>query len=243
LYRPITPETGHYYINPTADFESVGKTVIFEFDNFSTAPELSIELTQALTDAVRKRHLFSLSTLYRQEPAWRMLNLQGSASYSLEELSVIKKQLKADAVLFGRISEYYPYPNLLIGMHLKLVDLRNGKLLWATEQVWDSTDKRVERRMRLYFNSQMRAGFQPMDWELLITSPRAFNKFVACEIAQTLPRKRRYAAKVPSGNFRRPAGSGTISQKIFEIPKKTLKFGSDLAKMGVNATGLNEKAN
>ena len=127
-------------------------------------------------------------------------------------------------------------------MHLKLIDLRNGKLLWATEQVWDSTDKKVERRMRLYFNSRMRAGFQPMDWELLITSPRAFNKFVACEIAQTLPQARRYA-RIPSENFRRPTGRRTISQKILEIPKKTLKFGSDLAKIGVNATGLNEKAN
>jgi hypothetical protein len=217
LYRPITHETGHYYINPSADFSTVGKTVIFELDNLSTRPELAIELTQTLTDAIRKRHLFSLSTLYRAEPTWRTLNLSTDSSYSLEDLSTIRKQLKTDAVLFGRINQYYPYPNLLVGLHLKLIDLRNGKLLWATEQVWDSSDKRVERRMRHYFNSQMRAGFQPLDWELLITSPRAFNKFVAAEIAQTLPLARQYASR-SSENFRRPAASATVSRKILEIP-------------------------
>ena len=242
LYRPITHETGHYYINPSADFSTVGKTVIFELDNLSTRPELATEFTQTLTEAISKRHLFSLSTLYRAEPTWRMLDLSTDSSYSLEELSIIRKQLKADAVLFGRINQYHPYPNLLVGLHLKLIDLRNGKLLWATEQVWDSSDKRVERRMRHYFNTRMRAGFQPMDWELLVTSPRAFNKFVATEIAQTLPLAGQYASR-SSENFRRPAASTTISRTIFQIPQKTLKFTSDLTKMGAQVTGLNEQGN
>jgi hypothetical protein len=242
LYRPVVHETGHYYINPSADFATVGKTVIFELDNLSTRPDLATEFTQTLTEAISKRHLFSLSTLYRREPTWRMLDLSSEASYSLEELSTIRKQLKADAVLFGRINQYHPYPNLLVGLHLKLIDLRNGKLIWATEQVWDSSDKRVERRMRHYFNSQMRAGFQPLDWELLVTSPRAFNKFVAAEIAQTLPLARQYA-RTSSENFRRPIASVMISKNILETPQKTLKFSSDLTKIGAKVTGLNEQGN
>jgi hypothetical protein len=215
LYRPVAGETGHYYINPYADFSTVGKTVVFELDNLSTHPELSTDLTQAITEAVQKRHLFSLSALYRAESAWRKLDLNGSSSYSLEELSVIRQQSKADAVLFGRINQYHPYPHLLVALHLKLIDLRNGKLLWATEQVWDSTDKSVERRMRLYFNTRMRAGFQPLDWELLITSPRAFNKFIACEVAQTLPRANRYTKRLPtSENVRNFKDSNKTSRVI-----------------------------
>jgi len=218
LYRPVVAETGHYYINPYADFSTVGKTVVFELDNLSTRPEISTELTQAITEAVQKRHLFSLSALYRAEPAWRNLDLNGSSSYSLEELSVIRQQSKADAVLFGRITRYHPYPHLLVALHLKLIDLRNGKLLWATEQVWDSTDKSVERRMRLYFNSRMRAGFQPMDWELLITSPRAFNKFVASEVAHTLPNTNHYPKRQPaSENGRNLKDSNKTS---FVIPSE-----------------------
>jgi len=247
LYRPVVPETGHYYINPYADFSTVGKTVVFELDNLSTRPGLSTDLTEAITDALRKKHLFSLSTLYRDAAAWRNLDLNDTASYSLEELSAIRNQLKADAVLFGRITQYYPYPHMLVGLHLKLIDLRDGRLLWATEQVWDSTDKRVERRMRLFFNSQMRAGYQPLDWELLITSPRAFNKFVACEVAQTLPRANHY---IPLGSVRTPKEDALrrrlrpssekvknstknppISKKNLEISRKTLKFSPELARI------------
>ena len=46
LYRPVVPETGHYYINPYADFSTVGKTVVFELDNLSTSPGLSTDLTE-----------------------------------------------------------------------------------------------------------------------------------------------------------------------------------------------------
>lgn len=233
LYRPVVPETGHYYINPYADFSTIGKTVVFELDNLSTRPGLSTDLTDALTDAVRKKHLFSLSVLYRKSPAWRNLDLNDTSSYSLEELSAIRNQLKTDAVLFGRITRYYPYPHMMVGLHLKLIDLRNGKLLWATEQVWDSTDKRVERRMRLFFDSRMRAGFQPLGWELLITSPRAFNKFVACEVAQTLPRPNHYMKLRPaSEKVKNPA----ISKKNLEIPQKTLKFSPELAKIATGQT-------
>ncbi|HIJ67095.1 MAG TPA: hypothetical protein HPP87_10650 [Planctomycetes bacterium] len=237
LYRPVVAETGHYYINPNADFSTVGKTVIFEFDNLSTRPDLSIDLTQALTEAVQKRHLFSVSALYRADPAWRMLDLNGGSTYSLDELSVIRKQAKADAVLFGRITQHHPYPHLLVGLHLKLVDLRNAKLLWATEQVWDSTDKSVERRMRHYFNSRMRAGYQPLDWEILITSPRAFNKFVAAEVAHTLPRQNHYATRQPvSQNTTRSEARAVISKKTLQIPQKTLKFSPNPAKIETEVT-------
>ena len=233
LYRPVVPEVGHYYINPYADFSTVGKTAVFELDNLSVQPGLSIELTDAITDAVRKKHLFSMSILYRKDLAWRNLDLNDTASYSLQDLSAIRKQLGADAVLFGRITQYYPYPHLLVALHLKLMDLRNGKLLWATEQVWDSSDKRVERRMRMFFNSRMRAGFEPMGWEMLVTSPRAFNKFVACEVAQTLPANRRYVTARPSSeNVNGLRKKPTILEKTSKTPQKTLKFTTDLTKIG-----------
>jgi len=244
LYRPVVAETGHYYINPYADFSTVGKTVVFELENLSTRPELATDFTQVITEAVQKRHLFSLSALYRTEPAWRKLDLNNNSAYSLDELSLIRQQSKADAVLFGRITRYQPYPHLLVALHLKLVDLRNAKLLWATEQIWDSSDKRVERRMRLYFNTIMRAGFQPLDWEILITSPHAFNKFVAFEIAQTLPNANHYQKRQPAyKNVSRPVANATISKKILQIPQKTLKFSPKLAKIGVSVTGLNEQGN
>ena len=72
-----------------------------------------------------------------------------------------------------------------MGLNMKMVDLKRGKTSWAMEQVWDSSDKSMEIRMKQYSKDQMRSGYQPLDWQLFITSPRAFNKFIAAEIAQT----------------------------------------------------------
>ena len=74
-----------------------------------------------------------------------------------------------------------------MSLTLKLVDTRSGQLLWAFEDVWDSGDKTVERRMQNYFKNQMRTGYEPINWQILVTSPLAFNGFVAWEVAKTLP--------------------------------------------------------
>ena len=71
-----------------------------------------------------------------------------------------------------------------------------------------------------------------MDWQLFVTSLRAFNKFVVYELAKTFLgqssyMKRRLSAKGPK-NFRQ---NPTILQKNLEIPQKTLKFTTKIAKI------------
>ncbi len=225
---PQAQETGHFYLNPYADISGVGKVVIFELDNRTSYPALSGTLTDNLSQALQKKHIFTLSTLHRNDPQWRDLDLDVSKSYSLEELSSIRQYLKADAVLFGSLTRYDPFPHMLMSLHLKLVDLRSGKLLWAMEQVWDSSDKRLEQRMKRYYKNQLRSGYEPMDWELLITSPRNFNRFVVYEVSATLPDVNRYAQQPSSENLLNFSGKSGILQKTLELPQKTLKFAAEL---------------
>jgi len=180
-------ESGHYYVDPAADFTGIARVVIFELDNQSVQPDVAPLLSDALGQAFRKRHLFTLRTIGPNDHDWRSLELARTESYSLEELSAIRAQLGADAIVFGTVMQYQPYPRLLTGLHLKMIDLRQGKVVWAMEQVWDSSDKAVEIRMKRYFDTQMRSGYEPLNWEVFLTSPRAFDKFVAAEVARTLP--------------------------------------------------------
>ena len=106
---------------------------------------------------------------------------------SEEDLALIEQELNVDAVIFGTIKRYRSYPHLLMALHLEMVDVRRGRLLWAMEEVWDSTDRQVELRMKEYYDKEVRQGYQPLDWKIMVTSPRAFNKFVVYEVGQTLP--------------------------------------------------------
>jgi len=75
---------------------------------------------------------------------------------------------------------------MTIGLRLKLVDLRDGQLIWAIEHIWDPTDKTTERRIKNYFQLQLRAGYAPLNEQLATVSSLSFIKFVTYEVAGTI---------------------------------------------------------
>lgn len=186
-YRPATPVMGNYYLNPQRNISSVSKAVVVELENFSSQPEAARRFTDALCEALGKRGLFGLEVIYRSDELYRSLQLDSAEWWDLEKLAAIRQATGADAVVTGAVTEYRPYPHTAAGLKVRLVDLRNGELLWAIQQVWDSSDRAVEQRMRYFFQSQMRDDYEPLNWRLAVMSERHFRKFVAYETARTLP--------------------------------------------------------
>jgi len=193
--RVTPPVPEYYYLNPDKDLSSVGRAALVELNNDSGYPQIPTDVTEALFQSLQKRQLFSLAVVRRNDPAWRSLQLESPSqtqsmkvppTYSLEQLVSMRKTLKCDAVLIGTITQFKPYPHMAIGLRLKLVDLRDGGLLWALEQVWDSSDKATEYRIKSYFQYQMRSGYAPLREQLVAVSPLEFIKFVAYEVAATL---------------------------------------------------------
>ncbi len=186
VVNPVVPETGHYYISPTADFARIGQVVVFEFENQTNYPDCSNELTSAVSDALKRKHLFNLRTLVRTSDLWLDLQLD-KPSFTNQELLTLRKRLIADGIVIGRVSEYKPYPHLMTSMNLKLIDLNDGSIVWGMEQIWDSTDQSVQRRMKMYYQEKIGKGFEPLEWQILTNSPRMFHQFVSDEVAQTFP--------------------------------------------------------
>ena len=175
-----------YYANPHKNLAAIGRVAIVELNNESRYPKVCDDIMESLYQAVQKKQLFGLTRIDKSDAAWRSLQLQVDATYSPEQLSAIHRTLKCNAVLIGTITEYQPYPRLTLGLRLRLVDLTDGQLIWALEQVWDTSDKTTEKRIRDYFNTQVRSGYEPLRQELVIISSLNFIKFVTYEIAQTL---------------------------------------------------------
>jgi len=180
------PKADCYYLNPDKALCTVGRVAIVELGNDSSFPQISACLTEALFLALQKKQIFGLTMVRQDEPTWRSLQLDLDSTYSLEQLLAIRKTLKCDAVLVGTITQYKPYPHMAIGLRMRLLDLKDGQLLWALEQVWDSADKTTESRIKNYLQSQMRSGLTPLREQLIVVSPLNFIKFVAYEVAETL---------------------------------------------------------
>ena len=163
--------------------------MLVELENLSSHPQISSDISETLYEELRKKNLFGLDKITGDDPLAQGLLVQADRSLSYEELDMLRKSLKADAILIGSVTQYYPYPRLTIGLRLKMIDLRDGSLIWAVEQLWDSTDKKVEKRIEDYFKQQVRSGYEPLNYRMVLVSPRMFLKFVAFEAVDTLKSK------------------------------------------------------
>lgn len=190
FYRASAPAVEYYYLNPDKDFSTIGRVAIVELDNDSSYPQIAADVTEALFQALQKKQIFGLTVVRQNAPAWRSLQLDLNSTYTLAELFAIRKTLKCDAVLIGTVTGYRPYPHMAIGLRLKLVDLADGQLLWALEEIWDTADKTTQHRIKNYFQREMRAGFAPLSEQLTVVSSLSFIKFVVYEVAETLQPKR-----------------------------------------------------
>jgi len=183
---------GAYYINPHKDLHKLGRVALVELDNTSSYPDVSADVTQALFLALQKKQVFSLTTVDHDDPAWHALqeNLENLDSLqTLRRLLAMRDTLRCNALLIGTVTEYRPYPQLVLGLRLKLLDLTDGQLLWGLEQVWDAADKSIQKRVETYFKKELRSGFAPLREDLVVISSREFVKFAAYETAQTLERE------------------------------------------------------
>lgn len=187
--RYMTPEAAphHFYLNPEKDLHKIGRVALIELTNNSTVHQISTNVTEALFQEIQKRQIFGLTKVMQDNPSWRGLQLNVDMNYSYEELAQIQKTLKCDAVLTGTITGFEPYPHMSIGLRLRLIDLSDGRLIWAMEQVWDTTDKATQDRIEAYFSPQWLLGNdENLNGQLGVISSLKFFKFVAYEITETL---------------------------------------------------------
>ena len=186
IYRASAPAADYYYVNADKGLTTLGRVAIVELNNDSSYPQISADVTEALFQALQKRQVFGLTVVRQHDASWRSLQLDLDSTYTLDQLMAIRETLKCDGILIGTITEFRPYPHMAVGLRLKLLDLRDGQLLWALEQIWDSADKTTEYRIKKYFQSQKRSGFAPLREQLAAVSSLEFIKFVSYEVAETL---------------------------------------------------------
>jgi hypothetical protein len=153
-----------------------------ELDNKSGYPTISTDLTNALFVSLQKEQLFGLTVVHQDDPAWRGLQENLDSLQALKQLLAMRDTLKCNGLLVGTVTQYQPYPHMVVGVRLKLLDLTDGQLLWGLEQIWDASDTNVRQRIR----RDSRGGSGPLENEIVVTSPLRFGRFITQEVAATL---------------------------------------------------------
>ena len=165
----------------------IKRVVFIELAERNSSPGVAKDMTIALSHAVQARGLFALDVVDRQDPICEAVSHVGRGGLALEQIRKMHQAFKCDGILLGSTNDFRPHPRMQLGVSLRMVDLKRGRILWAVDHVWDTTDKAVEERIKRFFNSRMRSGYEPMDWRIAMISPKVFEKFIAHELAETLP--------------------------------------------------------
>ncbi|MFW6132401.1 MAG: hypothetical protein ACOC8F_00785 [Planctomycetota bacterium] len=180
------PDVG-YHLSSPQDVRALGRVVFVELAHEDAHSEMARETTNALYKALQARRLFHVSVVRRDDPVCRDLPLGVDSPLTLEDLSLLRRRLRCDAVLMGRIKAYAPHPRMQIGLYLNLLDLRDGKVVWGVNHVWDTTEQSVQKELRDFYRRTMDRRYAPVAWRLATMSPKHFAKFVAEQTAMTLP--------------------------------------------------------
>jgi hypothetical protein len=179
-----------YYLSPNKDLRRLGRVALVEMNDTSSSPEIAATISDALFLQTQKRQVFGVMVVRRDDPTWQSLQENLDSLQALRQLVTVRESLNCNGLLVGTVTRYQPYPHMVIGLRLKLLDLTDGQLLWGMEQVWDSADRSIQKRVKTYLKDQRRSGQSELREELVVVSPLTFCKFVAYEVAGTFERPR-----------------------------------------------------
>ena len=180
------PNAIHYYINPGKNLSQTGRVAIIELDNQSDYPDISYDITNSLFRSLQKTQLFGLVVVAKKDSIWNDLQIKANDKYTLKQLSEIRKKTNCNAILTGIVTQYTPYPHTTAALNLRLTDLTDGNLIWAMEQIFDTSDKTTESRIKKYLQAQNNTKTNTLDEKLITISPVKFIDFVTYEVASTM---------------------------------------------------------
>jgi hypothetical protein len=185
--REPGPAIGHY-LDPAAVPLRVSDVALLPLDSAATVTTPAAGMTSALLQALQSRQLFHVSLVApaQDDCPTEAGRARARRPLALEDLSAMRGRLGTDAALLGSVTQFHPYPQMRIGLYLRLVDLRDSRVLWAVDHVWDAADRLTQDRMERWFRRNWGEKYDPVQWRLATMSPAVFEQFVAHEAAATL---------------------------------------------------------
>lgn len=113
-------------------------------------------------------------------------NPLSSGRIPVASLIDLGRRYGVDAVLFGTVSHYRPYPPPVLGLSLSLVDVQTGKIIWSVSDFLDAGDRRCAVSMQWFYEDEAARGESVYGSEIVGTSPRWFARFASRRVVGTM---------------------------------------------------------
>lgn len=154
------------------------------------APETRAQLEQLLPIELNRTEQFEVVQVTPgQLRRWTGRSRWGvTDSLPADLLKRIQSQLECDAVVFAHLTAYRPYPPLVMGWKLHLVDAREGQVWWASDVIYDAGDERVAHSAVQYEREFQTGRLPTADPATILRSPGRFGQYTLATSLGTLQR-------------------------------------------------------
>jgi hypothetical protein len=98
----------------------------------------------------------------------------------------LARQFRADAIIMGTLSQFSPYNPVRMGLVLQVVSPGDGMVVASVDGMWDSANPWIAQRARNYYEAYCRGRDKPLTANLVLDSPRLYQRFVCSEAAHIL---------------------------------------------------------
>ena len=99
----------------------------------------------------------------------------------------LRSEFGVEGVMFIDITHYFPYQPISIGIRVKLVDATTGKIRWAFDHLFDSSNPETSKEAQEFYTKNSHdTGPVLTDGNPILQSPVRFSKYVAYEVFRSL---------------------------------------------------------
>lgn len=183
---PPEPAPYQQFVAPNFDWSTVKRVVLMPMANQSAYAQASVELQNNLAAELQRAGRFDVVVATREDPGGRARDIFSRGSFDELELLRIAREYDAQAVLFGKLTQYQPYAPPRVGLSLIMISPAEGVAIASADGLWDARELSTARQAQGYLREKLswRQGLMGMD--RAIESPDVYQRFVCQQVAASL---------------------------------------------------------
>jgi hypothetical protein len=182
------------YMDPALKPGEIRRVLLVPVKNashYSEHTDITLPVNALLELQVRKEKQFEfvrygdvLST--DQKKVIDAMDIEAKGSYDADALFNLAREINVEAVLFSTVTHYRPLKPLVFGIKFNLVDIRRGRIVWAADEVFDSSQDDVKNLARAwYYDNCDTAGNPGLKWQVVLNSMKDYIRFCISEVVGT----------------------------------------------------------
>lgn len=186
----LLPEPGYrgtFYLSPEFRATSIRRVMVMPFKNETGYRNIEGDVADIFILELQKMLKFEVVPSNREaEKLLGRTDLITNGVFNRADMARIGDRFKVDALIFGSILQYRPYEPLALGLKVQMVSTDTGAVVWAVEQIFDSSEHSVYRAAKAYYSGLNKRSLAQYGRRTVLVSMEQYTKFVCSQIVKTL---------------------------------------------------------